>query len=82
MSTTNFYDVLGVNENSTQDEIKKAYRKKAVEHHPDKGGSEEEFKKITTDLQNSPLESYRGIINYFIDYIGVNVKDTKLKKIY
>ncbi|NBU82907.1 MAG: hypothetical protein EBS55_14805, partial [Flavobacteriaceae bacterium] len=42
-----FYDVLGVNENSTQDEIKKAYRKKAVEHHPDKGGSEEEFKKIS-----------------------------------
>ena len=42
---------------------------------------EEEFKKITTDLQNSPLESYRGIINYFIGYIGANVKDTtKLEK--
>jgi hypothetical protein len=41
---------------------------------------EEEFKKITTDLQNSPLKSYRGIINYFIGYIGTNVKDTKLEK--
>ena len=39
----------------------------------------EEFKKITTDLQNSPLESYRGIINYFIGYIGANVDD-KIKK--
>jgi molecular chaperone DnaJ len=42
-----FYKVLGVNENATQDEIKKAYRKLAVEHHPDKGGNEDTFKKIS-----------------------------------
>ena len=41
----NFYQTLGVNENATQDEIKKAYRKLAVEHHPDKGGNEDTFKK-------------------------------------
>jgi len=35
-----FYQILGVNQNATQDEIKKAYRKLAVEHHPDKGGDE------------------------------------------
>ena len=40
-----FYKVLGVNENASQDEIKKAYRKLAVEHHPDKGGDENTFKK-------------------------------------
>jgi len=44
----NLYQILGVNENATQDEIKKSYRKLALEHHPDKGGSEEEFKKIST----------------------------------
>ena len=43
----NFYQTLGVNENATQDEIKKAYRKLAVEHHPDKGGNEDTFKKIS-----------------------------------
>ena len=43
----NFYQVLGVKETSSQDEIKKAYRKLAIEHHPDKGGSEETFKKIS-----------------------------------
>ena len=47
MGTENFYDILGVSENSTQEEIKKAYRKKAVEHHPDKGGDEQVFKKIS-----------------------------------
>lgn len=46
MSKVNYYEVLGVNEKSTQDEIKKAYRKLAVEHHPDKGGDENKFKEI------------------------------------
>ena len=43
---SDYYNTLGVNKSSTQDEIKKAFRKKAVEHHPDKGGNEATFKKI------------------------------------
>ncbi|XP_055849006.1 dnaJ homolog subfamily C member 7 isoform X3 [Episyrphus balteatus] len=31
-----YYKILGVNKNSTEDEIKKAYRKKALVHHPDR----------------------------------------------
>jgi DnaJ-class molecular chaperone len=46
MSAESYYNILGVSETATQDEIKKAYRKKAVEHHPDKGGDEQVFKKI------------------------------------
>ncbi|MDO8554385.1 MAG: molecular chaperone DnaJ [Candidatus Micrarchaeota archaeon] len=42
-----YYDLLGVTKTSTPDEIKKAYRKLAMEHHPDKGGNAEKFKEIS-----------------------------------
>jgi curved DNA-binding protein len=42
-----YYSTLGVNRNATQDEIKKAYRKMAMHHHPDRGGDEKKFKQIS-----------------------------------
>ena len=38
-----FYDLLGVPQNATADEIKKAFRKLALKHHPDRGGDKEKF---------------------------------------
>lgn len=43
---TDHYSTLGVNKNATPDEIKKAYRKLAMQHHPDRGGNENKFKEI------------------------------------
>ncbi len=42
-----YYDVLGIGKSASADEIKKAFRRKAVELHPDKqGGDEAKFKEI------------------------------------
>lgn len=50
MSTMNkrdYYEVLGIGKDASADEIKKAFRREAVKHHPDKeGGDETKFKEI------------------------------------
>ena len=47
----NYYKVLGVSENASQEEIKKAFYKLAHKYHPDKGGDSEKFKEINEAYQ-------------------------------
>jgi DnaJ homolog subfamily A member 2 len=42
-----FYELLGVPQDVDQKTLKKAYRKLALKHHPDRGGDETTFKKIS-----------------------------------
>ena len=50
MEYKNYYDILGVSKGASQDEIKKAYRKKAAKYHPDKNpdddSAEDKFKEV------------------------------------
>ena len=59
MSATskNYYDILGVTPTSTQDEIKKAYRKLSLKYHPDKNNNE------TIPLMASINEAYNVLSN-------------------
>jgi len=73
------YEVLGVSSNATLDEIKNAYRKLAMEHHPDRNpdnpNAEERFKEISeayeilSDSQKRSMYDNGGFGN-FEDFVG------------
>ncbi|MBX4190566.1 molecular chaperone DnaJ [Candidatus Saccharibacteria bacterium] len=46
MAKRDYYEVLGVGKNASADEIKKAFRRLAVQHHPDRGGDEAQFREV------------------------------------
>ena len=72
----NYYDILGVSENANESDIKKAFRKLSLKHHPDRGGDAEKFKEINEAYEtlkdgenkeeydfkrNNPMFNQRGI---------------------
>jgi molecular chaperone DnaJ len=61
-----YYQILGVQKGATEDEIKKAYRKLAHQHHPDKtGGDDSKFKEINEAYQVLSDENKRSQYDRF-----------------
>jgi len=46
-----YYKILGIEKNASQEDVKKAFHKLAHKHHPDKGGEEKKFKEINEAYQ-------------------------------
>mgnify|MGYP001346355169 CR=1 FL=1 len=63
---TNYYQILGLPNNASQEEVKKTYKKLALKYHPDKNSSEEAIEKF-----KNISEAYKNIING----PGVTVKE-------
>jgi len=64
----NPYETLGVEKTATAEDIKRAYRKKAHEHHPDKdSGNEDEFKKVNAAYQVLSDDEKRSQYDQFGD---------------
>ena len=68
------YKILGIAKNATEKDIKKAYRKLALTHHPDRGGDEDKFKKISGAYEILKDKEKRDIYDkYGID--GLKAQD-------
>ena len=69
MAKRDYYEVLGVQKNATKDEIKKGYRKLAVQYHPDKNPgdkeAEEKFKEATEAYEILSDEQKRQIYDQY-----------------
>jgi len=86
----NPYKVLGVSKNYDEKSLKKAYLKKALVHHPDRGGSPVEFQKISiaytlllkklSDMNNSHLHNdlRDNSESYMTDQSSNNMRNTNM----
>jgi DnaJ-class molecular chaperone len=60
-----YYDILGVPKGSSGTDIKKAYFKLALKHHPDKGGDEEKFKEISEAFECLSSPEKRDLYDHY-----------------
>ena len=77
MSQKNPYTILGIQPNASQEEIKKAYRKLSLKHHPDRGGDEEMFKELSAAYEqlSNPSNSQNNINSFNAGGVPINMDD-------
>jgi molecular chaperone DnaJ len=67
MAHKDYYKTLGVEKGASFDEIKKAFRRLAHQHHPDKGGEEQKFKEVNEAYQVLSDEKKRAAYDTYGD---------------
>ena len=76
-----YYEVLEVTKTATVEEIKKAYRKKAIQYHPDKNPgdkeAEEKFKEVQQAYDQIVKERERGTSDYGYGGYGQSKSEAK-----
>jgi DnaJ family protein A protein 2 len=81
----NSYEILGLDKTASDEDIKKAYKKLARQHHPDKGGDQEKFKEISNAYSNimkgvNPADDFPDLgeifkmFNMFGQGMGIDMK--------
>jgi molecular chaperone DnaJ len=71
--TQNYYDILGVKKDASEDDIKRAFRRLARKHHPDAGGDEEKFKEINEAYEVLSDSEKRQQYDQYGQYFGGQV---------
>ena len=78
----NYYQILGIDKSASADQIKKAYRKLASQHHPDKGGDTVKFQEIQEaygvlgdDVRRAEYDNPRPQFSGFPGGAGFNMHD-------
>lgn len=67
-----YYSVLGVSKTASDDEIKKAYRKLAMQYHPDRGGDEKKFKEVSAAYEILSDPEKRRMVDQGVDPLNPN----------
>jgi curved DNA-binding protein len=62
-----YYTTLGISKNASDAEIKAAYRKMAMKHHPDRGGDEKKFKEVNTAYETLSDPQKKQMIDMGVD---------------
>lgn len=71
MADRNYYDILGVKRDATQDEIKRAFRKLAAQYHPDAGGDEKKFAEISEAYTTLSDDAKRREYDQMLTFGGI-----------
>jgi molecular chaperone DnaJ len=82
----NYYDILGVSKDVTQDELKKVYRKLAIQYHPDKNQgdkkAEEKFKEISEAYDTLSDENKRKKYDFSLNNPNPHDNDISMYDIF